>query len=183
MVPCMFLHHVEVTVPVQLTESPNSHSLLLFILMGGASEWGGAYRLVLMHMLNSYYAGEESVAQHCCHSNQHWQQLLASLVWLVVKVAPLLCAGHRTTDAFCTQNRHEQNPVWIKNFSYSRDRRVTWCTFCSSQTLYCSCWLPTFTLTGEVQAQDVRAICVQVVQILQVLLHSAVRQSDLNKWR
>lgn len=58
-----------------------------------------------MHMLNSYYAGEESVAQHCCHSNQHRQQLLASLVWLVVKVAPLLCAGHRTADALCTQNR------------------------------------------------------------------------------
>lgn len=105
MVPCMFLHHVEVTVPVQLTESPDSHSLLLFILMWRASERGRAYGPLLMHMLNSYYAGEESVAQHCCHSNQHWQQLLASLVWLVVKVAPLLCAGHRTADALCTQNR------------------------------------------------------------------------------
>lgn len=94
--------------------------------------------LLLPYMLNSYYAVEESVAQHRCHCDQHRQQLLASLVWLVVNVAPLRCAGHWTTDAL-------------------------------------------FTLAGEVQAQDVTAKCVQVVQILQVLLHSAVRQSDLNK--
>ncbi len=55
-------------------------------------------------------------------------------------------------------------------------------TFCSLQALYIVVvGLPTFTLAGEVQAQDVTAKCVQVVQILQVLLHSAVRQPDLNK--
>ncbi len=143
--------------------------------MGGASEWGGAYMLLLPYMLNSYYAVEESVAQHRCHCDQHRQQLLASLVWLVVNVAPLRCAGHRTTDALCKQNRHKHEDSMTPILQTEQ-----W-TFCSLQALNIVVVGLTFTLAGEVQAQDVTAKCVQVVQILQVLLHSAVRQPDLNK--
>ncbi len=98
--------------------------------MGGASEWGGAYMLLLPYMLNSYYAVEESVAQHRCHCDQHRQQLLASLVWLVVNVAPLRCAGHWTTDALCKQNRHKHEDSMTPILQTEQ-----W-TFCSLQALY-----------------------------------------------